>query len=173
MLINSIFSKKSILQAIVVIAGCAIAVAYISQYFFNVIPCELCFYHRYPLMAIIVIGSILIKYNTLFFRFLLILLTLVGLIISTYHLGVEQHWWKGPERCTTPIFNLDGLTTTQKLAKLRAQMSKTNLLVPCDQVSWRIFGLSAVLWSVLMYLFLCILSWIVYEQKKTRKYFAR
>lgn len=98
----------------------------------------------------------------------------MGLGISSYHLGVEQRWWKGPEQCTIgSIPKLDGLSQTEKIAKLRAQLNKKKDFVPCDQVNWRIFGISAVVWSVLMYLFLCVLSWIIYGQKNTQKYFTR
>ena len=124
-------------------------------------------------MAITLISIFLSFKKSSFLQLLLILLTLTGLAISTYHLGVEQHWWKGPEQCSTSIPNLDGLTQAEKLKKLRSKMSRIKFLAPCDQVNWRIFNVSAVMWSVLLYSFLCVLSWIIYEQRNNKKYFAR
>ncbi len=75
-------------------------------------------------------------------------LSFFGSCISFYHLGVENKWW------VSTICESQGLGA--------------KVLVPCDQINWVIFGVSAVFWTWLLFLFLGILSIgsAIYTSKK-------
>jgi disulfide bond formation protein DsbB len=68
--------------------------------------------------------------------------------ISSYHLGVESHWWSGPHSCTRkPQDHTTDEPLLERLEKIKSQMKKKVVL--CDQVAWRILGLSATFWNTL------------------------
>ena len=74
--------------------------------------------------------------------------------IATYHVGVEQHWWIGPEGCTGPG------GTPQTLDALRAQIAATPV-IRCDDIAFSLFGISMAGYNVLFSLALAIYAALV------------
>ncbi len=60
---------------------------------------------------------------------------LAGAGIALFHVGVEQHWWKGLASCTGTI------STNQSLGELENQLMATPV-IPCDRPAWTMFGVS-------------------------------
>ncbi len=87
---------------------------------------------------IIVVTAILLLFDNHHNKSMLCLLLIIMLCafgFASYHLGVENHWWKGPAGCTVdllPTLNDDVVNTSQ---------------VRCDVVNWEIFGLSSTLYN--------------------------
>jgi disulfide bond formation protein DsbB len=69
---------------------------------------------------------------------------------GVYHLGVESHWWAGPQSCVAKLPTLDTMN------ELADQISDTKTY--CDKVNWRIFGVSSTLWSCAI---AALLLWII------------
>lgn len=88
-------------------------------------------------------------------KYLAILAVAANLAFSGYHVGVEQKWWQGPSTCTSSSIKLGNLSPEEALAKLKEQLGKRKF-VPCDQVSWRIFGIPATMWNTFYLAFLLI-----------------
>ncbi|MFT7087160.1 MAG: disulfide bond formation protein DsbB [Rickettsiales bacterium] len=79
--------------------------AYVSQYFFNLQPCELCLWQRKPFFVVIAISAIFLfipflrKYQNFAVK-MGIMLLLVNAAIAFYHAGVEKKYFKGLSSCS-------------------------------------------------------------------------
>lgn len=126
------------------VALCSLLSAYVAQYLFHVEPCVLCLYERYFYGATVLAGllCLLIK-NERFLSTLFMLVGLIllgGLILGIYHLGVEEHWWQGTAAC-------HGAPKAQTLEDFRRGLVGRQS-ARCDQINWRILGVSATWWNL-------------------------
>lgn len=135
---------------------------FVAEYRFNIQPCILCVYQRYIFSICLlwcVIGCIVGDVP----KWLWVILSLsfvAGLIFSVYQVGVELHWWQGPESCSgiNTMKNLENLNPEQALEQFRKNLLNNNI-VRCDQVNWRILGISATIWTAIFYFFAIVLLW--------------
>jgi disulfide bond formation protein DsbB len=138
-----------------------------AEYFFNIMPCSLCYYERYVMMAIVAfsLGVVIVNYKGKFFTALLYLLAFGGVILCAFHIGVEQKWWAMPQSC---IGNAEITSTdpSEMLKSLQEQM-KNQKVVRCDKVNWYLFGFPASWWTFLAFLFATmIMAWREWTQPK-------
>lgn len=133
----------------------SILFAVIAQYGFHVPACDLCLYQRYTLIAI---GICSFFYAFLLKNFLIFgssFLSLFGCAVSCYHLGLEEKWWKTVLFCKSKGFY-------------------DMVIIPCDQVNWKLFGISAVFWTLLLFIFLFfIFLGIFLENMKNKVHFIK
>ncbi|MCZ6522408.1 MAG: disulfide bond formation protein B [Alphaproteobacteria bacterium] len=124
--------------------------AFAFQYIGGLDPCILCIYQRFPYGATIGLGAIalvlahrgrrgalpwLLGLSAIAFA--------VGGGIAAYHVGVEQHWWRGTAAC-----GASGAVATT-IEELRRQIMNAPI-VRCDEVPWSLFGVSMAGYTVLM-----------------------
>jgi disulfide bond formation protein DsbB len=153
----------------------AVAFSYIAQYILHKTPCQLCLYERYIIIAAAIIGSM----SWIFFRyrrmgqvciFFMILSLAVGGGVSGFHVGVERHWWRGTSSC----YQAGGLTKADLMIPWKEQIKKmkNNIkdFAPCDEVKWRIFGISATIWTFLMF---CVLFLMAFMGRRWRHHSRR
>ncbi len=137
-----LFERPHLLPAAVAVAGVgALAVALASQYWGGLEPCVLCIHQRYAhgAAAAVALLALFFPAQSAAWRGLVALgalAFLAGAAIAFFHVGVEQHWWRGTAECHAPSFE-SGLS----LEELREQMLNTRF-VPCDEVPWALFGIS-------------------------------
>ncbi len=123
------------------LAGSVLALggAFLGQYGFDLHPCVLCIYQRWPHGVVIALALLAIAISGPRARAALLALAgvalAIGAVIAAYHVGVEQGWWQGIEACTAQI---GGAKT---LKELEAQIMAAQL-VRCDEVAWSLFGIS-------------------------------
>ena len=137
----------------------ALAAAFIGQYGFELQPCVLCVYQRWPYVIVIALSVIALGLHgrklgrKLAAGALLVsALTLVtGTGIAAYHVGVEQHWWAGSAGCV----GQGG--TAQTLEALRAQIMATPV-TRCDEVAFSLFGVSMAGYNFIASLVLAIFA---------------
>lgn len=141
-------SLKSILHHRLMLPGLLISAllfALAAQYGFGVKPCPLCLYERY------VFTGLLAAFTLPFLKILRIPLLLLSLFLCTYHMGIEQHWWKDVlHTCTVSLGN------AMDNDAFRAQFTN-DVITTCDAVGWRIFGISAVIWTGVFNLILFVI----------------
>lgn len=106
-------------------------------------PCDLCLQQRTPHYVNMGLGAIalLLLWRGMQRIIPLFLLGMAGALsvtagIAAYHVGVEQKWWEGPTGCSA-----GGLDPNLSLEEMLAQIEGT-AVVPCDQVTWSLFGVS-------------------------------
>jgi disulfide bond formation protein DsbB len=145
--------------AITVIAAATLIGAWIFQYGFNIVPCELCLEQRYAYYFVIPAGALLAiaASRGLDRRWVALGLAVLGLAtlanagLATYHSGVEWGWWKGPTACTGPMVDFG------KAGNLLEQLNKVKV-VRCDEVQWRFLGLSLAGYNVLISLLMSAIA---------------
>ncbi len=135
-----------LLAALLASAG-ALALALVGQFAFGLQPCILCLYERIPYLcvAFVALIGIVLPLGERQRRRLLVFAGLMfagGAGLAVYHVGIEQHWW------TSSIPGCVGAPVqTMSVEDLRA-----SILVPlrsCDQVDWRLFGLTLAGWNAI------------------------
>ncbi len=115
--------------------------AYISQYGFDLFPCEMCLWQRWPHFAALALA--LLSFALAPKR---LLIALAGIAIFTsgliglFHAGVEYGWWEGITGCAMPL-DAGG-------DPLDAIMNAP--IVRCDEAPWDLFGVSLAGWNFLV-----------------------
>ncbi len=155
-------SVHNFLKILFLVSVIILLSVYIMQYGFNIMPCKLCIFQRFPYFAIIALLGFYFtfakKYNP---KTILILVTLFFLIssgLSFYHSLIE--------------FNI--ITTELQCAQLGDFNSKASLYnniigkaaVSCDTASFKIFNLSLSNWNFLISFLTTIFSIIVIYKNK-------
>jgi disulfide bond formation protein DsbB len=107
------------------------------QYIFDIHPCSLCIYQRYPWIIIILfsfIGLFLKKSISRIIVAAIFVTLLTSLALSIYHVGIEQKWWANHLICKSAI-------DTENFESFKQQLMKTEM-VDCAKIQWSLFGIS-------------------------------
>ena len=156
--------NRIIFNIILIFSIFALGVAYFIQHILGHKPCNLCLIERLPyIFAIIIIslGLILKKFEKAIIIFL-ILIFLAATIISFYHFGIEQGFFKESFVCNlgNNILNLSKEDILKELQK------KT---ISCKNVSFTIVGLSLATINTIISVFLSVITiklFLNYEKNK-------
>ncbi len=130
-------NNKFTLNTILILSVFALSAAYFVQYVLEHEPCNLCLIERIPYLAAIILISlifILKKYEKLI-SLIVGLFFIFGAVISFYHFGIEQGFFK--ESLICDLDNNDEISSAQNLLK---QLEKK--IISCKDVTFRVFGLS-------------------------------
>jgi disulfide bond formation protein DsbB len=151
----------------------ALVFAYIAQYALGVEPCSLCIYQRYAFATVMACAFFAALSKRVYPAILLIMTLVAGLSLSVYHVGVENKLWPAPARCASATLmsaTQTDLTYEDKIALIKEQLS-TRKPVACDQVNWRILGVSVTVWIGLLWSLLVTLGgyhlWITLRKNKS------
>ena len=105
---------------------------------FGLVPCEMCWWQRYPhyVAILIALSAFLVKDRRA--RLGLVLLAALAVAVSggigVFHAGVEYKWWQGITACTAQVHGsnpMDMLTDALRRPLIR-----------CDVPQWTLFGIS-------------------------------
>ena len=130
----------------------------ISEYVFGFAPCSLCLIQRYPHMFVAITSVWLIFFRTHNF-FLYPVNTLVmalSIILASYHVGVEQSIFQGPQSCSSSNLSL----VSEKSAETLLKEILNTSVVRCNEVIWSFMGLSMATWNLILSIALFI-GWTV------------
>ena len=120
----------------------------ISEYVFGFAPCSLCLIQRYPHMLVAISSLWLIFFRTHDF-FLYPVNTLVmalSIILASYHVGVEQSIFQGPQSCSSSNLSL----VSEKSAEALLNEILNTSVVRCNEVTWTFIGLSMATWNLIL-----------------------
>ena len=126
---------------VLLIPAAALGGAYLGQYAFGLVPCEMCWWQRYPHMFALVFAAL-----AFFWRPVRPLVAVAALgiltsgLIGAFHAGVEYGWWQGLTACTASPF-------AKGTDPLEAIMNAP--VVRCDEVQWSLLGISLAGWNFL------------------------
>ena len=146
--------NKTTLNLILLFSIFALSAAYFVQHILDHKPCNLCLIERLPyIFAIIIIislGLILKKFEKTIIIFL-ILIFITATIISFYHFGIEQGFFKESLVC-----NLDSIIANLSKEDLIKELQQQT--VSCKDVSFRIFGLSLATINTIISLIISVIT---------------
>ena len=138
-------NKSLTIKLIFIISVVALTSAFFIEYILGYQPCNLCILERIPYFLAIII--ILLNYKFIYlekyFILMLILIFLAATILSLYHLGIEQGFIEESIVCELK----NGLNLLTKEEILR-QMQEKN--VSCQDVTFKIFGLSLTTYNIMI-----------------------
>ena len=129
-----------------------------SQYLGGLVPCEMCYWQRWPHAAAIILATLAFTAPAVSGRSrMLTLLAAAAIVISgaigVYHAGVELGIFEGFTTCTTMA---GGATTAELLNSIM-----NTPLVRCDQVQFSFLGISMAGWNALLSLGgAAIIAWL-------------
>jgi len=162
--------NKNWVVIVLLISSIASLSALIAEYMFNILPCQMCLYQRYPYYFIILFSIIYIITNKIplpWYYWINNISFSIGLFFAVWHIGIEQKILPGLSGCSSII------KTSQSLTNLKEQILNQNIIA-CDEITWSFMGLSAASLNSLLLIFLLLINTIFlmqhhYDKKKVSK----
>ena len=150
------FKKEFYLKVLLILSVLILISAYFIQYVLGYQPCKLCIIERIPyaLVIIIIILNYNFKKDQIFYNILLLLVFAFSILISIYHLGIEQGLIKESNICETKNIELI------KKEELLKALQKIN--ISCKDVTFRIFDLSLTTYNIAVSIFMFLISTKIY-----------
>ena len=138
-------NKILIIKLIFLISIVALTSAFFIEHVLGHQPCNLCILERIPYFLAIIIILLNYKFSHLekYFMLLLILIFIVAAILSLYHLGIEQGFIKESVVC-----DLKNGSNSLSKEDILEQLQQKN--VSCQDVTFKIFGLSLTSYNILI-----------------------
>ena len=132
--------------------------ALISEYVFGFAPCSLCLIQRYPhiLVAVTSVWLIFFRTHIVFLYPVNTLVMALSIILASYHVGVEQSIFQGPQSCSSSNLSLVSEKSAESLLK---EILNTSV-IRCNEVTWSFMGLSMATWNLILSIALFI-GWTV------------
>ena len=122
------------LKIVFAISLTSIISAYFIEYILGHQPCNLCLIERIPygISIILITSNLILKINKKFIILLLIITFAFSLIISFYHFGIEQGFFK--ESAVCGIKNTSEFISKEELLKKLQEIT-----ISCKDVTFRVF----------------------------------
>ncbi|HEV7658773.1 MAG TPA: disulfide bond formation protein B [Allosphingosinicella sp.] len=124
--------------------------AYASQIWGGLVPCEMCWWQRYPHMAALAFALLALLAGRLpdrgrSFVWLAALAIAVSGGLGVYHAGVELDLWEGFTQCTQTV-------TGESAADLLTKMTEPSRMVRCDEAQWKdsLLHISLAGWNAIL-----------------------
>ena len=132
--------------------------ALISEYVFGFAPCSLCLIQRYPhiLVAVTSVWLIFFRTHNVFLYPVNTLVMALSIILASYHVGVEQSIFQGPQSCSSSNLSL----VSEKSAEALLKEILNTSVIRCNEVTWSFMGLSMATWNLILSIALFI-GWTV------------
>ena len=129
-----------------------------SEYVFGFAPCSLCLIQRYPHIIVTITSVWLIFFRTqnVFLYPVNTLIMALSIILASYHVGVEQSIFQGPQSCSSSNLSL----VSEKSAETLLKEILNTSVVRCNEVIWSFMGLSMATWNLILSMALFI-GWTV------------
>ncbi len=159
-----LIKNQKTLNLILLFSVFALIAAYFIQYILGHRPCNLCLIERIPYISTIIIISLCFFFKKFEKNSLLALALIffVATLISLYHFGIEQGFFKESLVCDLGV-QTDLLTKEALLDQLKVR------IISCKDVTFRIFGLSLATINAIVSLllsFITIKLFLNYEKNK-------
>ena len=145
------FKLETYLKIIFLVCSISLISAYFIEYVLGHQPCNLCLIERIPyvLSIILIILHYTSSINVKFLILLLILVFFFSFLVSFYHFGIEQGFFKESTVCGLKNA-LSVITKEELLEQLQVKA------VSCKDVTFRIFGFSLTAFNMIISLILVI-----------------
>ena len=145
--------NKTALNIILFISIFVLISAYFVEYILGYKPCNLCLIERLPYFFSIIIILLCLTINK-FYKIVFILLTItfaVGTILSFYHFGIEQGFFKESLVCTANN-EINSLAKEDLIKELQKKV------VSCKDVQFTLLGLSLAIINTIISFILSVIT---------------
>ena len=157
-------NKEIIFKLTFIVSLFVLISAYFIEYILGHQPCNLCMIERVPYMVALIIITINFRFNHLenYLILLLVFIFLANLLISLYHLGIEQGF-------ITESLVCDLKNSSKILSKEEILQQLQKKVVSCKDVTFKIFGFSLTTINIIISLLLTIVFTKVYLDYEKNK----
>ena len=134
------------------------------EHILSITACKLCLYQRIPYLLSIAVGFFGFFFpNRRLWIYLLVIIFLSSVIISGYHLGIENKFFAEFSGCTNE--NLNTIDKTELLKSLN------KYLPGCSDVNFKVFGLSLATINFFLSIALITITikYLIYEKNPKKK----
>ncbi len=143
-------ARAGLAFAIAAIAAATLAGAWFFELVLGLAPCPLCLDQRIPYYIAVPLGLLVgvlardpTRERTTRAGFIALAVVLgIGAGIGVYHAGVEWKFWPGPTACAGAAL--------PALGNILDALKNPPRFVPCDEASWRLFGISLAGYNALI-----------------------
>jgi len=145
--------NKTALNIILFISIFVLISAYFVEYILGYKPCNLCLIERLPYFFAIIIVLLCLTINK-FYKIVFILLTItfaVGTILSFYHFGIEQGFFKESLVCAANN-EINSLAKEDLIKELQKKV------VSCKDVQFTLLGLSLAIINTIISFILSVIT---------------
>ena len=145
--------NKTVLNIILFISIFVLISAYFVEYILGYKPCNLCLIERLPYFFAIIIILLCLTINK-FYKIVFILLTItfaVGTILSFYHFGIEQGFFKESLVCAANN-EINSLAKEDLIKELQKKV------VSCKDVQFTLLGLSLAIINTIISFILSVIT---------------
>ena len=156
---KNIFNIKSFCLITLIVSILSLITAIYIEHIIEIKPCKLCIYQRFPYLVAIFISFLGYYFpNNILWVKVLALIFVISFVISGYHVGIENEFFKEFSGCTNKNINL--------LDKSEILNSLQNEVISCKNVSFKILGMSlATINMIISSLFVIIYLKIINNEK--------
>ena len=157
-------NKKIIFKLTFIVSLFILISAYFIEYILGHQPCNLCMIERVPYMVALIIITINFRFNHLenYLILLLVFIFLANLLISLYHLGIEQGFIT--ESLVCDLKNSSNILSKEEILQ---QLQKK--VVSCKDVTFKIFGFSLTTFNIIISLIITIMLTKIYLDYEKNK----
>ena len=140
------------LNIILTVSLISIISAYFIEYILGHQPCNLCLIERIPygVSVFFILFNYIFKKEDEFIILLLVLLFIFSSLISVYHLGIEQGFFKESAVCGVK-------SATEIISKEELLKELQVITISCKDVTFRIFGFSLTIINMVVSFFILII----------------
>ena len=157
---KSLTIKKFYLVILAVSIISLISAVYI-EFILNQAPCKLCLYQRIPYVIAIFIAFFGFNYpNNFFWMYLLILIFILNIVLSGYHVGIENSIFEEFSSCSNTNTNITNKSDLLNFLK--------ETMPSCKNVDFKLFGLSLATINFIISLIISVTSVIILKNEKNR-----
>jgi len=156
---KNIFNIKTFCLITLIVCILSLITAIYIEHIIEIKPCKLCIYQRFPYLVAIFISFLGYYFpNNIFWVKLLTLIFVISFVISGYHVGIENEFFKEFSGCTNKNINL--------LDKSEILNSLQNEVISCKNVNFKILGMSlATINMIISSLFVIIYLKVIHNEK--------
>lgn len=153
-------NKKFYFLGIFLISLLSLIIALYIEYVMGIKPCKLCLYQRIPYLISLLISFLGYMYiKRPLWIYLSLLVFFLSIIISGYHVGIENGIFEELKVCKN---NLDILSKEDLLNSLKNQN------IPCKEVPIKLFGLSLATINLILSLTVVVVTIILIKYAKNK-----
>ena len=153
-------NKKFYFLGIFLISLLSLIIALYIEYVMGIKPCRLCLYQRIPYLISLLISFLGYMYiKRPLWIYLSLLVFFLSIIISGYHVGIENGIFEELKVCKN---NLDILSKEDLLNSLKNQN------IPCKEVPIKLFGLSLATINLILSLTVVVVTIVFLKYAKNK-----
>lgn len=164
--LKKLHTRRAAPWVALLVSGGLLGGAWIFQYGFGYLPCQMCYWQRHAHKAVLVLALLALLVSRMgektanVLRWLIVLAFIVSFGLAAWHTGVEYGLFPAPETCLAgPGGPMPEIDPADPLAFLDKSVKPP----ACSEAVWHFLGLSMAAWNALLSLMAAL--WIATSRK--------